>query len=286
MHTLAAAGRSDMQGGSTGGDDLDRALARLREAASLALLLDYDGTLVPIVDVPELAAPDRELLDLLTALARRPGTQVHLVTGRSREACDGWFSDLPMALWAEHGYWRRLANRRWEAGSGTLACVPTAVVSSLERYVAATPGALIEAKSASIAWHYRLADQESGSRQARELRRELENALRDGPFEVLEGHKVLEVRPRAVSKASVVRCLLAQPDEAAGILAVGDNRTDDDMFGSLPTSAVTIGVGVVPQRVKHRVADPSAVRRILRSFLEPHERPRATQENWMLGRNE
>src|SRR5262249_9393903 len=67
----------------------------LREAPKLSFLLDYDGTLVPLAALPELAAPDAELHALLGALAARPGTWVHLASGRRWEEIDRWFGALP-----------------------------------------------------------------------------------------------------------------------------------------------------------------------------------------------
>ena len=57
-------------------------LMRLQEAEDLLLLLDYDGTLVPYTPTPELARPDATLLELLEELTRRPGTELHVVSGR------------------------------------------------------------------------------------------------------------------------------------------------------------------------------------------------------------
>ncbi|MGZ3480633.1 MAG: hypothetical protein ACXU81_09805, partial [Myxococcaceae bacterium] len=48
-----------------------QAQARVRDAPSATLFLDYDGTLVEFAPTPELAVPDVELLQLLSALARR-----------------------------------------------------------------------------------------------------------------------------------------------------------------------------------------------------------------------
>ncbi|MGH9374081.1 MAG: trehalose-phosphatase, partial [Vicinamibacterales bacterium] len=78
-------------------------IARLKKAPRLALLLDYDGTLVPIAPTPELAQPQADLLSLLGALAARPGTCVHLVSGRPSAVLGTWFDSLPLVLWAEHG---------------------------------------------------------------------------------------------------------------------------------------------------------------------------------------
>jgi hypothetical protein len=50
----------------------------------LWLLLNYDGTLVPLAQSPQLAAPDEELLSVLDELARLPGIQIDIVSARTR----------------------------------------------------------------------------------------------------------------------------------------------------------------------------------------------------------
>src|SRR3954468_15458302 len=76
---------------TAGGGAARRALdLRLAETDSLLLLLDYDGTLVPFTSTPELARPDGEVLGLLRALAARPDTQVHVVSGRSADTLQEW----------------------------------------------------------------------------------------------------------------------------------------------------------------------------------------------------
>ena len=71
------------------------------------LLLDYDGTLVPIARTPELAVPDQELITLLARLAATPGLDLAIVSGRPRATLEWWFGGLPVSLWADHGYWYR-----------------------------------------------------------------------------------------------------------------------------------------------------------------------------------
>src|SRR5207237_593761 len=48
---------------------LAETLSAIRGAGSVAVLLDYDGTLVPLADSPEAAQPDGDLLSLIDALA-------------------------------------------------------------------------------------------------------------------------------------------------------------------------------------------------------------------------
>jgi trehalose 6-phosphate synthase/phosphatase len=85
---------------------------------------------------------------------------------------------------------------------------------------------------------------------------------------VLEGKKVIEVRLPGVSKALVAERLVADGAPDATIVAIGDDRTDEELFGALPDASVTVAVGNYPSRAKYRVADYRAVRRMLRSILD------------------
>jgi trehalose-6-phosphatase len=56
---------------------------RAEGSGDLCLLLDYDGTLVPIASSPHRATPDDDLLELLDTLAQRRGFRVDIVSGRA-----------------------------------------------------------------------------------------------------------------------------------------------------------------------------------------------------------
>ena len=62
---------------------------------------------------------------------------------------------------------------------------------------------------------------------------------------------------------------LAWHYRAAAIVAIGDDRTDEDLSGALPTSALTIHVGGESSCARYRLADPAAVRRLLRRLMGP-----------------
>jgi trehalose 6-phosphate synthase/phosphatase len=244
--------------------DTDTIIAALRDADSLTILLDYDGTLVPIAMAPEMAAPDPPLLSLLLALASDPHTRLHIVSGRPRGTLEAWFGHLPASLWAEHGFWHRPGPRDpWEQAAPISAELLSTVHPVLEDFTARTPGSHIETKSASVAWHYRGADPEQGSRRAAELLVRLHEVVRSQPLAVLEGKKVIEVRPRGISKGLVAARIVPGGPGVNGILAIGDDHTDEDMFEALPPSSATVAVGSRPSCAMFRVADDSAVRELL-----------------------
>jgi len=101
-----------------------------------------------------------------------------------------------------------------------------------------------------------------------ELREELERAL--GPeVELFDGHKVLEVRLRGVSKRGAVELALATAPPATLVLCAGDDRTDEDMFAALPPNAISIRVGNGPSAAGLRVESPQRIRSILECLLAP-----------------
>jgi trehalose 6-phosphate synthase/phosphatase len=232
------------------------------------LILDYDGTLVPLAALPELAPPDDELLSLLRDLARAPGVEVHVVSGRRHEVVEAWLGALPVGLHAEHGFWSRaLGAEAWvplEATSGEWKALVRPILEAATRH---TAGSFVEEKTVSLAWHYRAADPELSHERVHRIRTEHANLLRDNHLELVTGSKVIEVRPQGVHKGRVIPGILASAPEGAAIVAIGDDRTDEDLFAALPPSSLTSHVGVRRSRASYRLADPAAVRLFLRRFL-------------------
>jgi trehalose 6-phosphate synthase/phosphatase len=243
--------------------------SRLQEAEDLLVLLDYDGTLVPYTPTPELARPDAALLELLEELTRRPNTELHVVSGRGREALERWLGQLPIALHAEHGFWSRTpGSESWVPAAEITGEWREAALSILRDITARTPGSLIEVKSVALAWHYRMADQDAGARRANELRLHLTQMLSNQPVEILAGHKVLEIRPYGVNKGRIVPALTSERLASTTVLAIGDDRTDEDLFAAVPADGITIRVGPGPTRARFRLESVAAVRALLRSLVE------------------
>ena len=248
---------------------LSSALAGARCSRKLRLLLDYDGTLVPLARSPSHAAPDDELLLLLEGLAGSPRIRMDVVSGRSRETLQQWLGDLPVALWAEHGFWHRPhPGAAWEAAVTVAPDWMARVLPILQQFATSTPGAGVEIKSTSIAWHYRCAPRDFAARQAHELRLLLGDVLSNQPLEVREGKKVIEVRLRGVSKGLVAQRVEAEKAPGTVIVAIGDDRTDEDLFRALSPSSLTIAVGRTWTAAMFGLEDHRAVRRVLRSLVD------------------
>ena len=79
---------------------------------------------------------------------------------------------------------------------------------------------------------------------------------------MLEGRKVIEVRPSGISKGTAVQEWLKDraPDF---ILGIGDDWTDEDLFRALPPKACSVRVGVANTAAAYYLSGHTAVRRLL-----------------------
>ena len=75
-------------------------------------------------------------------------------------------------------------------------------------------------------------------------------ALLDAYLQILNGNKVVEVKPNDYSKGTEAERLCAQNDYDF-VLAIGDDVTDESMFRSLPNDAITVKVGFVSDDARY-----------------------------------
>jgi trehalose 6-phosphate synthase/phosphatase len=240
-------------------------LQKYREASRRVMFLDYDGTLVPFAPTPRQARPDAELLELLSTLGADLSNEVVIVSGRSRSDLAEWFGGLPVAMVAEHGVWLRPNGGDWRMLKPLSAEWKERVRPILQLYVDRLPGALLEEKDFSLAWHYRRADPEQASVRARELLDDLADYTRNIDVQVLEGKRVVEVRNSGVNKGTAAMEWLKEPTPEF-LLGIGDDGTDEELFRALPSTAYSVRVGVAKTAALYYLHTHTAVRRVLQDL--------------------
>ncbi len=182
------------------------------------MLLDFDGSLAPIVARPELAAPAPGARGALTALVERYAV-VAVVTGRRAEEVAALLS---------------VPGVRYEGLYGLQGSAPELLLELLaqvERAAASVPDAWVEDKGVSIAVHYRSAPDPARCRVA--LIAALEPVAADAGMVVAEGKMVLELVPadRPMKGGAVER--IANGSALQAVLYAGDDVADLDAFGAL-----------------------------------------------------
>ncbi len=253
------------------GERWEALLEAYRQAERRLLLLDYDGTLLGFVSRAELAEPDEELRSLLRRLASDSRNTVVVISGRDHVTLQSWLGDLGVHLVGEHGArFRWKDSTEWELVSDAAGDEwQEQIRPVLEVYVDRTPGAHLEDKGTSLVWHYRMAEPELGSIRAMELMNTLEGYIVNTPLHVMQGNKVVEVKPSEVNKGRAARRWLRTEPHHNFILAIGDDVTDEDTFSVLPEGSWAVKVGAATQsRAGYDLPGPEDVRRLLAAMLE------------------
>lgn len=236
----------------------EKVLMQYNKAVKRLILLDYDGTLTPIVKHPNLAAPSKDILQLIGDLANDKNNEVVLISGRSKEVLDKWFPEANFAKVAEHGGFYKAKGEGWINEAKESINWKAPVFKIMDYYLTRSPGAFIEEKELSVAWHYRNVKKELGFIRAQELYNELKNLSMHMKFNVLEGTMVIEARVRGVNKGIITKTLL-QKDDYDFILAIGDDKTDEEMFEVIPSLGISIRVGLTQSLAKYNFSLQSDV---------------------------
>jgi len=201
---------------------------------------DYDGTLTPICNTPSAAVPGPEMLKALTVLTQDPRNYIFVISGRDQEFLDLHLGHLTnLGLSAEHGSFIKYPGESWKNAIEDMDLSwKDDVMKIFNFYTERTQGSFVENKKCAITWHYRLADPNYGTFQAKECQTHLENViLPKYPVEILVGKKCLEVRPSAINKGSIVNSLLSDQVDCDFVFCSGDDKTDEDMFKVLTAAS-------------------------------------------------
>jgi trehalose 6-phosphate synthase/phosphatase len=251
-------------------EQIENALATRK---SIALFLDYDGTLREIELDPRAATPDPAIESLLRQLSQQPNVDITIVSGRSQEDLGVFLGDHPFRLIAEHGASLRPPGKKeWERLDRNINYAwKEELLAILRLYEQATPGSAIEEKHSSIVWHYRRAEEEFGTWKANQLTEELTALTANHPIKVRHGKKMVEVTAAENNKGAAVARVLDELGHYELALCAGDDLTDEGMFELSRPRLVTIKVGSGTTQARFRVSDPANFRRFLREEFNGRE---------------
>ncbi|MFY1643593.1 trehalose-phosphatase, partial [Methanoculleus bourgensis] len=230
------------------------------------LLLDYDGTLVPFAAKPRMAVPTEATREVLEELSRAPQNEVVVISGRDRHTLDAWFGAMDIGLIAEHGVWVKERSGEWRMPEALSDEWKGEIYPILELYTDRTPGAFIEEKDYSLVWHYRRTEPMLGAQRAKDLKDDLLHLTSNLNVGVMEGNKVIEIKNTVVNKG---RAALNWVSRHAWdfILAIGDDRTDEDLFAVMPPETYSIKVGLAPSRARFNLITQRDVVPLLRRCI-------------------
>jgi alpha,alpha-trehalase len=233
------------------------------------VFLDYDGTLVPIAQRPELALMSDSMREAVRELSRR--FPVAIVSGRDRPEVERLVGIESLVYAGSHGFDIAGHGFPLEAETGgRWRRALEAVARELEERIGEIEGVLVEPKQYAVAVHYRLVSQAEFPRVERAVR---EAAERHPELRLSEGKAVYEFSPGVEwNKGKAVLWLLRTLGlDGSDVVPVylGDDLTDEDAFDALADRGIGVLVGDPggrPTRARYRLADCAEVELFLRAL--------------------
>lgn len=239
-----------------------------------AVFLDYDGTLTPIVERPDLAVLSKDMRATVTALAGV--CTVAIISGRDRADVERLVGLDDLVYAGSHGF--DIAGPdglevQHEEG-GAFAAIVHRAAERLREALAPIEGALVEPKRFAVAVHYRqVAEGEVSMVEAA-----VDQLLAEtSDLRKTYGKKVFELRPRLDwDKGKAVSWLL----EALGLdgpdvlpFYLGDDTTDEDAFAALAERGIGILIGCPARETAaaYVLDRPADVQRFLRKLADSLE---------------
>jgi trehalose 6-phosphate phosphatase len=231
----------------------------------LLVLLDYDGTLVPIAANPAAARPTPELLETLGRLVATPGLATIIVSGRPVEDLKKLLPLPGLDYLGSHGGEGLIAGEPWTFESAGDAAPQKNLQQQVCQRLQDLSGWRLETKPRGFAVHYRQASPTDETRIKEVLQDWLEQAAQASNQQVLRGKKVVEILPLGVSKGAAILEILLFPGFLSHFpIYLGDDVTDESAFQVLRTRGLTVRVGGSrPSVASHSLADPTEVLQFL-----------------------
>jgi trehalose-phosphatase len=247
---------------------------RLKLANHILLVSDFDGTLTPIVDRPELATLIPDTNRLLRALSKNRRYTVGIVSGRS-------LADLKEKVDVEgiiyagnhgleiEGFGKNFLEPIAEEVRPFFQLLSQVLMTALK----GVKGVLVENKGLTLSVHYRSVD-DSDEHMVKDVLAKVTNPLSvTGRIRITRGKKVYEIRPPVDwDKGKAISWLIAKFKESrkmGGVLPIylGDDLTDEDAFKVIEASggiSIFVGDGNTKSLARYFLKSPQEVIAFLR----------------------
>jgi len=250
-------------------------IKELLENKFILLLLDYDGTLTPIVKAPSKAIIRKDTKGLLQTLSRSPSCKIGIISGRKLKDIKTIVGVDGITYAGNHGLEIQGPKIKFESQvSPRLKLIIRNIVTDMEKRLSGIKGALIEDKGLTLSIHYRLVSKKDMPAFKKIVSEVINPYIVCDKIKVNSGKKVYEIKPPIKwDKGKIVLWLLARQQFISGVkdvlpIYIGDDITDEDAFKVLKRKGLTVFVGRPGNsKADYYLKNTEEVTKFLRSIL-------------------
>jgi len=225
---------------------------RLCSAKSILLLLDFDGTLIPIVDRPKEAELPSEMGGMLKFLTKKRGFEVAIISGRSLSDLKQKINIRNIIYVGNHGLEIERKGKKfiYPQASKSISTMKE-LKKILRARLGSIKGTIIEDKRVGLAVHYRKVKSSDVPELKRTVRDVFRPFMEKGKIKIGHGKKMLEAKPPIMWDKGKAASMLLDSFKRDKPLSfyLGDDKTDEDAFSALGGKGITVFVGK-PRRSK------------------------------------
>ncbi|NIM03824.1 trehalose-phosphatase [bacterium] len=219
---------------------------RLCSAKRILLLLDFDGTLIPIAKRPEEAKLPSEMEGILKFLARKKRFEVAIISGRSLSDLKQKIKIRNIIYVGNHGLEMERKGKKFIYPQASKS-IPTMkeLKKILKARLSSIKGTIVEDKIVGIAVHYRTVKNSDVPELKRRVRQIFRPFMEKKEIKIGHGKKMLEARPPIMWDKGKVASMLVDSFKRDKPLSfyLGDDKTDEDAFSALDGKGITVFVG-------------------------------------------
>jgi trehalose 6-phosphate phosphatase len=249
--------------------DLAAFYSQLAAARQRVLMLDYDGTLAPFKIRPEQAVPYPGVADLLRALMDQENTRVVIVSGRrASEVAELLPLTRMPEIWGAHGWERVTPDGAMHMQNPDAAVKDALAQAESAAAPLSVPGARLERKPASLAFHWRGMPAPGVARLRDQLGLVWKPLADGGLLELMPFDGGLELRARGTNKQRAVEAVLSETPPRSAVAYLGDDLTDEDAFQAVKGRGLAV---LVRTECRETAAD---------LWIKPPQELLAFLENW------
>lgn len=229
-------------------NNLDSIENSLKSHKTKILIADFDGTLTPIVNIPQMAKLQPRFRNILRKLIAKRNFYLAIISGRDLSNIKAKIN-LPNIIYGgNHGLEGEMFGEKYyfPIEKKTLLTFKK-IREQFNKIANQFKGVFIEDKTLTLSFHYRLVNKQSVPKIIPLISKILKPFIKKGLISTADGKMIIDVIPKVNWDKGhfahlIINKITARTKTNPAVIVIGDDSTDETVFRALKNE-ITISVG-------------------------------------------